>query len=68
MSLERSVLARCGAFADASGCACVYRRAARLFSYQQLDGLGRAWASQKALAVFAGLLGTCEPRRPGARL
>jgi hypothetical protein len=67
-NLERGVLVRCGAVADGAACSCVYRRAARLFSYQQLDGLGRAWAPRRALATVAGLLATCERPRQTARL
>jgi hypothetical protein len=67
-SLERGVLVRCGALADGASCSCVYRRAARLFSYQQLDGLGGAWGPRRALGVVAGLLATCERPRHAARL
>jgi hypothetical protein len=58
--LERRLLARCRTVAGEAGCACVYSRAARLFSYAQIDGLGRAWASRRAHTVIAGLLATCE--------
>jgi hypothetical protein len=67
-SLERGVLARCAAVADGAACACVYRRAARLFSYQQLVGLGRAWAPRRALAIVAGLRATCAHPAHAARL
>jgi hypothetical protein len=66
--LERRVLVRCGALADAAACVCVYSRAARLFSYGQIDGLGRAWTPRRALAVIVGLLETCERPAPVARL
>jgi hypothetical protein len=67
-NMERRALVRCGALADPVGCACVYRRAARLFSYAQVDGLGRTWAPRHALAVITGLLATCEHARPAIRL
>jgi hypothetical protein len=63
VSLERGVRLRCGSLADGAACTCVYRRAARLFSYQQLDGLGRAWSPRRALGVVAGLLTTCARPR-----
>jgi hypothetical protein len=66
--LERRLIERCRSLTRGEGCACVYGRAARLFSYGQVDGLGRAWAPRRARAVFAGLLGTCEPPSPIARL
>ena len=66
--LQRRVLARCRAVVRGAGCACVYRRAARLFSYEQIDGLGRVWAPRRARAVIAGLLATCERPGPVARL
>lgn len=68
VQLERRVLARCRAAGGDSGCACLYRRVAKLFSYEQIDGLGRAWATRRAELVIAGLLATCERPRPIARL
>lgn len=68
VQLERRVRLRCRALAGATGCACVYRRAARLFSYAQIDGLGRGWAPRRALAVIGGLLGTCGRPIAAARL
>jgi hypothetical protein len=64
LPLERRVLRRCRAVAGVTGCACVYNRAARLFSYGQIDGLGRAWAPRRAMAAIAGLLGTCPSGAP----
>jgi hypothetical protein len=66
--LEQRVLHRCNALADGRGCGCVYRRAARLFSYAQIDGLGRAWSPGRALGVMIGLLATCGRPTPVARL
>ena len=68
VQLERRVLTRCRVVGGDAGCACVYSRAARLFSYGQIDGLGRAWPPRRALGVIAGLLGTCERPTPVARL
>jgi hypothetical protein len=66
--LRQRVLARCRAVVHGPGCGCVYRRAARLFSYEQIGGLGRAWAPRRAQAVIAGLLATCERPGPVGRL
>lgn len=66
-NLERRVLVRCRAVGGDAGCACVYSRAARLFSYEQIDGLGRGWSPRRARGVVAGLLATCERPSP-ARL
>jgi len=67
-ALERRVLARCRAVSSETGCACVYSRVARLFSYEQIDGLGRTWGRRKSLSVIGGLLATCEHLRPANRL
>jgi hypothetical protein len=68
LELERRVLARCRAVSGETGCACVYSRVARLFAYEQIDGLGRTWGLRRALAVIGGLLATCGPPRPAGRL
>lgn len=65
--LERRLVARCRALTGGVGCACIYGRAARLFSYAQIDGLGRVWVPQRARSVFAGLLGICESARVAPR-
>jgi hypothetical protein len=66
--LRRRVVARCRAVAGEAGCSCVYGRVARLFSYAQIDGIGRGWRVRRAQMVIAGLLATCEPPRRFARL
>lgn len=68
VTIARRLVARCRALTGAAGCECVFGRAARLFAYGQIDGLGRAWAPKRARSVFAGLLGTCEPATAVARL
>jgi hypothetical protein len=68
LRLKRRLVARCQDLTGNAGCACVYTRAVRLFSYAQVEGLGRAWQPRRALAVIAGLLGTCPPANPVARV
>jgi hypothetical protein len=66
--LGRRLIERCRALTRGGSCTCIYGHAARLFSYGQIDGLGRTWPSRRALAVFAGLLGACRRGSPVARL
>ena len=54
--------ARCRTIGTTSACTCAYRRAARLFRFSQVAGLGWEWPRRRALPVFAGLLRTCSAR------